>query len=113
MTKTEEFYNLQGWIERSVIQEVEILSKTDALKFAEKYHEMMVKEDRMANPDKKLPERGVTAKMLEAEQYVDDYIQKNGCPPTYATVRIHLDISGTATYARLRRYRHKMKKNKM
>ena len=110
--KGKEFYALQGWIDRATIKGVEILSKEDAIRFAEQYHESRVKEDRINNPDPKLPERGVTSKMLEAEQYVDDYIEKNGEPPTYIIVKQHLNISGTATYARLRRYRHKMKRNK-
>jgi len=78
----EDFYDLQKWINEVSIGDVEILSKKDAIKFAKKYHEMMIKEHRINNPDSKFPERGVTPKMLKAELYVDEYIEKNGSPPT-------------------------------
>jgi len=59
--------------------------------------------------EENIKERGVSAKMLETELYVDTYIKKNGNPPTYRDVvkRFNLGSSSVA-YARLRRYRNVM-----
>lgn len=56
----------------------------------------------------------VTHKQKEARQWVDDWIDEHGYPPTYRDVAFALALSSPNTsYARLRGYRHKMvKKNK-
>ncbi len=105
--KATDFYNLQGWINSATIKGVEILSKDDAIKFAERYHDMMI------NSGIKEPRNAVSAKMIEAEEYVDSYIEKNGKPPTYNKVAEHFNLSSKGlAHHRLRRYHHKMKNNK-
>jgi len=44
----------------------------------------------------------------EAELFVDEYIEANGCPPTYKEVGEHFGITKQAAYLRLKNYRHKM-----
>lgn len=51
-----------------------------------------------------------TAKTLEAESFVDRFIEQNGYPPTYREVAHQLNLASTNTaYHRLRNYRHRMK----
>jgi hypothetical protein len=55
-------------------------------------------------------ESGISAKVLEAELYVDTHIKKTTKPPTYRQVAKDLGLqSPSAAFARLRRYRYKMK----
>lgn len=54
--------------------------------------------------------RLVSAKMIEAEIYVDRFIKENVFPPTYQQVATELKLaSKNSAYNRLKRYRHKMK----
>ena len=54
--------------------------------------------------------RVLTAKMIEARKYVDDYTERTGLKPTYRKVAEDLGIKSTAAYHRLRGYRHKMER---
>lgn len=49
-----------------------------------------------------------TEKTIEAEKWVDDYINKHGYPPTYEELAEGLKISKTSAYARARVFRDKM-----
>lgn len=55
------------------------------------------------------PDRRYSQKIEHAQYFVDRYIERHGLPPTYRIVAQALGISTTATYHRLRYYRHKMK----
>ena len=51
-----------------------------------------------------------TKKMLEAEQFIDEYKDKNNTPPTYEELRVFLGVASTNTaYYRVLHCRHKMK----
>ena len=51
----------------------------------------------------------ISKKVIETEHYVDDFIFKNGKPPTYQQVMEQFGLkSKSASYMRLRRYRDKM-----
>lgn len=55
------------------------------------------------------PRVKVSQKQLEAEKFVDRYIQENGHPPTYREVAKELNLSSTNTaFHRLRHCRFKM-----
>lgn len=55
------------------------------------------------------PHRWSSQKIEHAQYFVDRYTERHGVPPTYRIVAQALGISTTATYHRLRYYRHKMK----
>lgn len=51
-----------------------------------------------------------TCKTREAEFFVDQYLEKFDCSPTYRVVQAHFKLQGVAAaHYRLRNYRHKMK----
>ncbi len=60
---------------------------------------------------KRLPQQRVSQKMIDAENFVDKFISKNGKPPTYGQVGVALKIKETAVRARLRHCLWKMKSN--
>lgn len=63
--------------------------------------------------EKTRAKRRVTAKQKEARAAVDGFIEENGYPPSYRQLQIILCLkSPSATYHRLRGYRHKMVKSK-
>lgn len=47
-------------------------------------------------------------KIIETEKVVDEYIEKNGSPPTYKVLASLLGISTTATFFRCANFRDKM-----
>ena len=52
-----------------------------------------------------------TKKMKETEDWVDRFIEKHKYPPTYKEIAEGLKISETATFARCRGFRYKLKMN--
>lgn len=59
---------------------------------------------------KKLKAPKISDKMIATELYVDAYIKKYNKPPTYQNIADAFGLkSKCAAYARLRRYRNKMK----
>ncbi len=57
--------------------------------------------------------RKVTTKMLEAEAYVENYINRNGCPPSYSEIAQALGLKSKSTaYTLMRGKRYLMKKAK-
>lgn len=48
---------------------------------------------------------------MDAEKFVDCYIAKHGVPPTYAMIGKRFNLDKSASYARCRSFRHKMKQN--
>lgn len=50
-----------------------------------------------------------TKKQLETEKWVDEYIEKNGFPPTYAMIEDEFKIDASAAYYRCRNFRHKLR----
>lgn len=60
----------------------------------------------------KLFARGITQRMLDAEDYVRKYIKDYGKPPTYRQVAKIFNIAVNAAYARLRHCRELMVRRK-
>lgn len=48
---------------------------------------------------------------VETEKWVDEYILKFKCPPTYREIREHFKIDNSAAYFRCRKFKHKMRTN--
>ena len=57
--------------------------------------------------------RGITQKMLDAENYVKKYIDDYKRPPTYRQVAKDFNIAVCAAHARLRHCRYLMKRKKI
>lgn len=55
--------------------------------------------------------RHPSKKQLDAEKFVDGHIAKHGVPPTYAMIGKMFNLDKSASYARCRSFRHKMKQN--
>lgn len=67
-----------------------------------KFKGIKIQEYRISNIQKDL-----TSQM---EKFVDKYLIKhNGTPPTYKEIGKHFGLGISATYVRLKRYRHKLK----
>lgn len=52
---------------------------------------------------------GKSKKVLETENYVDEYILKHGYSPTYDNIAVHFGIAASVAYARCSKFREKMK----
>lgn len=54
----------------------------------------------------------IIKEILKTEIFVDDFITKNGFPPTYRIVANEFNIQVNSAYNRLKNYRNKMNKTK-
>lgn len=56
---------------------------------------------------------GKSKKVIETEQWVDNYILQHGYPPTYEELQVHFNLaSKSAAYSRCAKFRGKMNKRK-
>lgn len=52
---------------------------------------------------------GKSKKVIETENFVDDYIKLNEHPPTYVEIQKHFNLSNCAAWHRCEKFRDKMR----